>query len=349
MFRADNTTAEFTIASIGGIDGFVGKYNSDGTPLWLRRLGGTNTDSAHSIAVDSSGNVFVCGYTSGNLSIFDGSGVATITSNLTGIEDGYLVKYATDGTPQWLQKFTRLVVSAQAVATDSSGNIYVLGATGHSGDLIASGAATSVTLSTSTGGGFLVKYNTNGNPLWIRGMIGVNTNMFRGVSVDTLSNNIYVVGSYAGTLEILNPNGSTFLSNAGPGSEWDIGIVKYESDGTPKWLRRMGSINEDRGLGISSDSLGNVYVTGFYSGTLSVFNAAGTAPATTVFTTLTNAAGTADSVIVKYDTTGLPLWATSVGGTGSDIGRGIAVDSSGNIYSTGVFTSNPLTLRTTGF
>lgn len=351
VFAANNTTVAFTTAYTGtGLDGYVVKYNSDGTPVWLRRIAGGNTDSAHNIAVDSSGNVFICGYTAGTVNLYNASNTVDITATLTGTNDGYLAKYDTDGTAKWLRKFTRALAYANAVRTDSSGNIYVVGTYNNGGVFTASGGTTSLTLPTSSqdANTFVVKYDTTGEPLWLRGLSGSNTNISFGISVDT-SNNVYITGTYAGTLVISNADNSTFLSSSGPGNQWDVGIVKYNSSGTPQWLRRMGGAGDDRGLSVSSDSLGNVYVTGFYTtNTLTVFNGNGTAPAATSFATLANS-GTEDAFVVKYDTTGLPLWATRIGGTGSDIGRGIAVDSSGNVYSIGQYTSNPLTLRTTGF
>ena len=179
-------------------------------------------------------------------------------------------------------------------------------------------------------------------------MNGTNTGIRLGITIDS-STNIYLTGTYAGTLVIRNADNSVFLSTAGPGNQWDIGVIKYNSSGTPQWFRRMGSSGDDRGLGISSDQLGNTYVTGYYSSALTIFNGNGIQPAATSFTILENS-GAEDAFLVKYSTTGVPLWATRISGTGSDIGRAITVDSTGaGIYLMGYSASNPLTLRTTGF
>ncbi|MBI3501256.1 MAG: T9SS type A sorting domain-containing protein, partial [Bacteroidetes bacterium] len=63
-------------------------------------------------------------------------------------------------------------------------------------------------------------------------------------------------------------------------------------------------------------------------------------------TTLTNA-GNYDIFIVKYDASGTVLWATSAGGTNSDVGRSIATDANGNVLVTGYFLSPTLTFGTT--
>lgn len=350
MFAANDIDTAFTTGATGtGFDGYVAKYNATGTPLWLRRIGGGNTDAPFGIAVDSVGGVFVCGYTQGTVNVFNAAGTAEFTLTLTTTIEGFVVKYDTDGVPKWARRLVRLSVTARAITVDSTGNAYIIGFYNNGGLFTANGGTTTVTLPTSgdSDNAFLVKYDTNGEPLWARAMNGTNTNMFFGISLDS-SNNIYIVGRYAGTLVIRNADNSTFLSSAGPGGQWDIGIVKYSSDGTPQWLRRIGGLGFDQGLGIASDSNGNVYVTGASDNSVIVYNGNGIAPAATTFITLPNS-GAEDGLIVKYDTSGTPLWATRMSGTGSDISRGIAVDSSANIYATGSYTSNPLTLRTTGF
>ena len=92
------------------------KYNSSGTKQWTKQLGTSSTDLADGVATDSSGNVYVVGYTYGGL---DGN-------NNTGGSDLFVVKYNSSGTKQW----TKQLGSSSSdydygVATDSSRNVYV--------------------------------------------------------------------------------------------------------------------------------------------------------------------------------------------------------------------------------
>ena len=75
--------------SAGNTDLFVVKYNSSGTKQWTKQLGTSGRDSANGVATDSSGNVYVTGYTSGGL---DGTNA--------GGYDLYVVKYNSSGTKQ---------------------------------------------------------------------------------------------------------------------------------------------------------------------------------------------------------------------------------------------------------
>ncbi|HIF46713.1 MAG TPA: hypothetical protein EYQ73_08000, partial [Candidatus Poseidoniales archaeon] len=90
-----------------------------------------------------------------------------------------------------------------------------------------------------------------------------------------------------------------------------------------------------QGLGIVADSNGNAYVTGYFSGTVSFGN-----------TSLTSS-GTADIFIAKLSSSGSWLWAVKAGGSDHDEGSGIAVDSSGDTYITGHFSSPSATFGNT--
>jgi len=137
----------------GGLDGntnagyndlFVVKYNSSGTKQWTKQLGTSSTDLANGVATDSSGNVYVTGYTYGGL---DGNTNA-------GEYDLFVVKYNSSGTKQWTKQLgTYGHELAYGVATDSSGNVYVAGYT--YGGLDGNTSAGNRDL-------FVVKYNSDG-------------------------------------------------------------------------------------------------------------------------------------------------------------------------------------------
>ena len=101
-------------------DLFVVKYNSSGTKQWTKQLGSSGLDSANGIAIDSSGNVYVTGFTFGGLD----------WNTSAGDNDLFFVKYNSSGTKQWTkQNGTDMYDEARGVATDSSGNFYVRGFT----------------------------------------------------------------------------------------------------------------------------------------------------------------------------------------------------------------------------
>ena len=187
--------------SAGKSDLFVVKYNSSGTKQWTKQLGTSSGDSASGVATDTSGNIYVAGSTGGGL---DGNSSA-------GNFDLFVVKYNSSGTKQWTKQLgTPDADSATGVATDSLGNVYVAGTT--HGELDGNSNAGSSDI-------FVVKYNSSGTKQWTRQLGTSSDDYATGVATDA-SGNIYVTGSTSGGLD-----GN---SNAG---EWDLFVVKYDSDG----------------------------------------------------------------------------------------------------------------------
>jgi hypothetical protein len=111
---------------------------------------------------------------------------------------------------------------------------------------------------------------------------------------------------------------------------FDIFISKLNAAGNLIWAKSMGGTDSDGGLSIAADGLGNVYTTGVFQGTVDFDPGVGTRNLTS--------AGLRDFYISKLDSAGSLIWAKSMGGTLNDVGHSIAIDSSGNVYTTGHFT-----------
>ena len=117
----------------------------------------------------------------------------------------------------------------------------------------------------------------------------------------------------------------------------DAFIVKYNTSGLAQWATTIPGTATDRGLGIATDSTG-VYVTGFYNSTSVVtLNNGITLPISVDF----------DAFIVKYNTSGLAQWATSIRGTSGVFGNSITTDSTG-VYVTGRYSSTSIVTLNNG-
>src|SRR3989339_831787 len=243
-------------------------------------------------------------------------------------------------TPLWTKTYNGATNGndyGMGIAVDISGNIYV---TGYES---VTGQGTNI---------WTRKYDNNGSEVWTRTYNGVanGVDMGSGIAVD-ISGNVYVTGSeeIAGQsyniwtrkynsngAEIWTKtyNGSANASDYGNGiAVDDIGNVyvtgcetvagqnfsntwtrKYDSNGTEVWTRTYnGAANSaDGGRGVAVDSIGNVYVTGCETVTGQSYN---------IWTR-------------KYDSDGSEVWTKTYNGNanGTDVGSGITVDSSGNIY-----------------
>jgi hypothetical protein len=344
IYAADGTTVSFTLANSGSNDAFVVKYNTNGTPLWARRLTGTVDDQVYTVSVDSSGNIVVAGlYSSNPLNIYaaDGTTVSFTLAN-SGSYDSFLVEYDSSGTPLWARRVGGTGNDqGQSASVDSSGNIVFVGYYASNPLNIYASDGTTVSFTLTNAGSsdaFVVKYNTSGTPLWARRLGGTLFDIANSVTLDS-SGNVIVAGYYSSSpLNIYASDGTTVSSTLTNSGSADVFVVKYDSSGTLLWARRIGGTSNDFSRSVTVDSSGNVIVTGFYSSSpLNVFAADGT----TVFSTLTNSGGT-DTFLVKYDSSGTPIWSKRIGGTGNDASRSVSVDSSGNIIVAGEYSSTSL-------
>ncbi|MEM9052413.1 MAG: gliding motility-associated C-terminal domain-containing protein [Bacteroidota bacterium] len=170
---------------------------------------------------------------------------------------------------------------------------------------------------------YVSSVSQNGSTNWVKSFGGVQSDRGLGVAIDPIGN-ILVCGFYTGSMDL--GNGITLTSNGGQ----DAFLAKLGSNGNTLWARTAGSSgNEDRANAISSDTDGNVIVTGQFSGESSFGNI-----------TINASDGSIDSFIAKYDSEGNELWVKQ--GTGEDFDRGISIttDNTGSIYGIGQFSGD---------
>lgn len=308
-FFEEATFGTTTLTGRGSFDVFVVKYDADGNVLWAASGGGTSLDRGFGIAADAAGNCAVTGQFSETATF----GNTTLVSD--GIFDIFVASYAADGTFRWAKKAGgQFTDEGNDIVLDPSGNTLVTGKF--------SGAVTfgdTTLFSNRLFNTFLAKYDTAGNLRWVR-KAGGRDDFGYGIATDAMGNAL-LTGYFqqAGRFEGIQ-NGIT-LNSAGSG---DIYIAKYDSTGELRWAVQAGGPDLDQGFGIGTDAAGNAVVTGFFVGT-----------ATFGDTTLTSIAK--DAFVAKYDSGGTFLWATQVGGAGTDEGYDVAVNEAGQTVLTGLF------------
>lgn len=345
VFNANGTAFGTTLSNSGSGDAFIIKYNTDGAVQWVARIASTGLEYGYDAETDASGNLYVIGAGgAATITAFSSNGNAFATTLASlGLGDVFLVKYDTNGNVQW---FARLGTTAAdigyGIATDSSGNVYITGQTGAATftSFSANGAAFSPTLANSGGNDcFIVKYDTNGNVLWNARVASAGGDIGYSIATDS-SGSAYVCSQYTGNATAFNANGTSFATTAPLIGSVDTCIVKYDTNGTVQWFARLGSSTAaEIPYAISTDSSGNVYVTGLGQGIVTVFNASGTQFGTTIPNTNNN-----DAIIIKYNTNGVVQWVTRIAGSGDDRPYGIVSDSVGNFYVTGRFAGQPLSI-----
>jgi hypothetical protein len=366
-----NTTIYGTMTNIGDNDVFIVKYNTNGIAQWATNISGSLSDSSEGISVDSSGNVYVTGYYESSSLIIRSfgsvsSGIITTTSygilGISGSRDTFIVKYNTNGVAQWVTKITGFVISG-GIAVDSSGNVYATGDYSAGAITIRSfGSVSSGIINTTVYGTlansaisnvFIVKYNTSGVAQWATNITGLGGSGSGMITVDS-SGNVYITGDSNPPSIIINSFGSVssgtinttaYGTLVNSGSK-NVFIAKYNTSGIAQWATYIPITPFDVGNAISIDSSGNIYIVGSYDSSI-VIRSFGSVSSgtinTTPYGTLANS-GNIDAILIKYNTNGIAQWVTNISGSGTDAALGLYVDSSNNIYITGLYTSSGTTI-----
>jgi len=311
------------LISAGNQDIFFAKYDATGNLVYARAIGGTSTDIGYGIAVDGSGNVYVTGVFIGTVDFDPGAG--TVSLNSAGNYDIFFSKYDASGNYVYARRLGGTLSDfGYSIAVDGSGNVYVTGVFRGTVDFDPGAGTVSLT-SAGNSDIFFAKYDASGNYLYARRLGGTNIDAASAIVVDG-SGNVYVTGNFNGTVDFDPGAGTVNLTSAGSD---DIFFAKYNASGNYVYARAIGGTSTDVGNGIKVDGSGNVYVTGYFNGTVDFDPGAGTVNLIS--------AGNQDIFFAKYDASGNYVYAKTLGGTSSDFGYGIAVDGSSNVYVTGVF------------
>lgn len=294
----------------GGGELFAIKYDSNGNVLWAKKTGGAGYTEGSGVNADLHNNVFVAGDFTGTSFAF-GTNTVVNTSTLT--NDALLIKYDKNGNELWARSAGGTGYDyATSVSTDRNGNAFIAG--GFTSSTMTLGTTTLTNGTTGNGNAFIAKYDANGNVLWAKSLVGTGAStgddIAYSLSCDTLGN-VYLTGSFfSHTLTV----GSNTLVNSGAGAFANLFLAKYDPSGNVLWAKKASENNNDEGFSVSSCS-GGVFLTGYYTNTLSI----GTI-------TLTNpyiGSGTA-AFIAKFDSNGNPIWARSSGGIGNDLGYSVS-------------------------
>ena len=323
----DPGAGTYNLTSAGSDDAYVSKLNSSGDLVWAKTFGGTVADYGTSVAVDASGNIYTTGYFAGTADFDPGAGTYNLTS--AGNDDVFVSKLNSSGDYVWAKTFGGAggggdYDRGNSVAVDASGNVY---ATGHFASTVDfdPGAGTYNLTSAGWSDVFVSKLNSSGGFEWAKKFGGTSWDDVASVAVDA-SGNIYTTGYFAETVDFDPGAGIINLTSAGG---TDVFVSKLNSSGDYVWAKTFGGISSERGVSVAVDSSGNIYTTGYFAETGDFDPGVGTQGLTS--------SGSDDVFVSKLNSSGGFEWAKKFGGDGMDWGLSVAVDSSGNVYTTGYF------------
>jgi hypothetical protein len=298
-------------------------------------LGGSNHEGANGIAVDSLGNAYITGLT--NSTDFPTVNPPQATNHAYPNSNVFVAKLNSAGSALVYSTYlggsglsedgVNVGDSGYGIAVDSSGNAYVTGTTA-SVDF-----PTVNPLQASPHGAFVAKLNATGSALVYSTYLGGSSSADDGygIAVDS-SGNAYVTGATTSRdFPTVNPLQATY-----GGGAYDAFVVKFNPAGSAliysTYLGGSGFWG-DFGQGIAVDSSGNAYVTGQ---TCSTDFPTANPIQISAGSECSSARFGGDAFVAKLNAAGSALvYSTYLGGTGDDLGLGIATDSSGNAYVVG--------------
>ncbi len=310
-----------------GQDIYIFKMNANGTYGYTYTMGGAGDQYGTSIVTDESGNVFVAGLFE-NTTDFDPSG-ATDNHTSAGSTDIFLMKINSNGSYGYTLTMGGTGDDGNgSLYVDSSGNIYMPGSFTGTVDFNP-GVGTDNHISNGSKDVFITKINSNASYGYTLTFGGSGSDVGYSATVDS-SGSIYITGPFQDTVDF-DPTSGT--DNHTSNGATDTFLTKINSNQSYGYTQTIGGSARDEGGGIL-DSSGNMYVAGFFSGTVD-FN-----PGSGVDTHTAGGWGEA-GFITRINNDGSYGWTQTFMGfdenTDGSYVWSITLDPSDNIYVTGEF------------
>jgi len=321
----------YNMTAVSYFDTYVSKLDAVGNFVWAKQIaGGTGSQVyAMNLALDPSGNLYTVGYFFHAADFDPGPGTHTLTA--VGSSDVFVLKLDNSGNFVWVDQLGgRFREEAYGIAVDSIGNVYTVGNFEDRVDFDP-GPSTYSMISYSFSDSFVWKLNAGGSLVWAKQLEGGTYQMGAygyGVAVSA-SGDANVVGVFSNIVDF-DPGPASHLLVSGDNPS--AFVLKLNTNGNFVWAEQLSGGSTGRALAndVAIDLTGNIYAVGDFSSGPVDFN-----PGTVTYNL--TPAGDQDAFIAKLDSAGNFVWAGGLGGTSADYGEGVAVDKSGNVYSTGYF------------
>jgi hypothetical protein len=252
------------------------------TKLWTKVLGSSTYNAATDLAIGIDGSIFIAG-----------------SQLVNGKNDGFLIKYGSDGSKIWAKQIGTINDdSIFAITAGLDGNIYIAGYAGDSLDsqpYVADSDA------------FIAKYKPDGTKIWTRLLGSSGSDAFTGLAIG-LDGSIFASGFTTGSLDGQLINGTM-----------DAFLTKYDVDGKKIWTKFLGSTGVSPAFTMSAGLDGSIYISGSTTSSIDgqSFN------------------GGLDAFLTKYKSDGTKLWTKVFGSNGNEVVYATTTGIDGSIYVSG--------------
>lgn len=213
-------------------------------------------------------------------------------------------------------------------ATDASGNVYLTGE--YSGTVdFDPGTGSQNQTATGTGGRdiFILKLEASGAFGWVKTYGGTGIDFGQRITVDN-TGNVFVGGRFQNSVNFTGYGG--FASNGG----YDGFLLKIDATGTLQWVIDLSGGGTEGFLGLTTDSSGNIFTTGFFNTTTATL---GGLNATSTPLTRAGSSTNYDFFVARYNTNGEIFWSKSTGLGYDEVPYDIALTNDNKVVTVGTF------------
>ncbi|HNR55405.1 MAG TPA: SBBP repeat-containing protein [Flavobacteriales bacterium] len=313
----------------GNRDAIIGKFSTDGELLWVYSFGGAQTDIIESVATDPAGNVIATGMFQFSIDVEPGPGVTTLTSVTSNAPDAFIVKYSPVGTLIWAKSLGGPGSQiGHAITCDSQGSVFSVGAYSNTIDMDPGEDAAVLQPLGGAPDLYLSKLSSGGSFLYGGAFAASLYNYVHDIHVDA-EDHVFVFGNCYGAGDF-DPGPDTLMLNATFGH--DPFLLKFDNDCDLFWALQFGGDGHQYGHGVTTDSQGNILLTGYFT------SAGDFDPGPDTLTMTPELMPFADMYISKLDPDGALIWSRQIGGTSNEYSYDIATDAADRVYTTGYIT-----------
>jgi hypothetical protein len=337
----DPSSTVHMLYSNGDYDPIIAKFSPNGNLIWAHSFGGPEEDNIRDLVVDDLGNIYTHGSFTDTVDFDPGSGVNIQISPYNTVNSplptAFIQKLDKNGNFVWVKIFqnSESYTGGVVISIDSYGSLYCAG--NFSGNGVDFDPGLGIANPPSNDAKmYIVKLDSMGNFVWARfptQMISYGWADPKDMTVDRF-NNVYSTGVFQGYVDF-DPGPDTLLLSdtlVDPNKPF---IQKYDQNGNFLWAKSYGF--RDVPMALATDSLGNVFTTGFFQDSTDLDPGLDTL----MFYTVGYSSSAHGTYIQKLNTNGSLLWAGVLSGNGgvSD-GFSITVASNENVFISGRYSGN---------
>jgi hypothetical protein len=305
-----------------GWDSYLSKFDNNMNFVWSKSWGACSSDTT-SITADYNGNIYVTAGFMNSIDFDPGSGVERRTSN--GEQDIFISKFSPDGT--FIRVLTWGGIEGDiclSMTCDRDNNLYASGCF-HGEVDFDSGTGVEIHIAQDEKDAYISKFDQNGNFMWVKTIGGTSSQVFTKCKYYN-ADYLLCTGLFNDTVDFDPGSGICEYTSAG---DRDALLWKITTDGEMVFTKVWGGICWDVSLNSAVDGSGNIYISGFFSGTVDFYP--DSPPDSDAIRT---ANGYTDAFLIKLDSEGLFKWVNTWGSYNdfSDRADSLFVDSSGSVY-----------------